>query len=998
MLKSCKSVSHWIVIKSNKFFQTKIIFMKDKNYFQYFFIGLSLVFTSTCLADNAADRAEVEALALLTTAPLVYGVDASGESTEVIETISAGDHKRIFFESLGYANRDDDASNDLVATRAHAWISIPATASPTNKVPAIVLVHGGGGEAFEDWASLWSARGYAAISIDTEGNTHDPNAQDPSDEKVRHSYSGPKRTGVFDEPDVVITDQFMYHASAVTILANSLLRDLNFVDETKIGVHGVSWGGVITSTVIGIDQRFAFAIPAYGCGHMWDAIGNWQTPISVAEDNFHYYREVWDSMLYLENATMPIMWFSWSNDSPFNIDCQANSYNKAPGTQMVSLVQGLGHGHVPTWNRAGPYDFANSVVNTGNSWCTQQSLVKNGNQVEVEFSSTRSLSGAVLIYANEMGRTSSMGGLNSEGGGVWLEETVDSFLETSPGVWTVTATLPAGTTAWFINVAATTDSPGLSARGNTIYVSSRLQDVVNVTQPSTVEFELKVGDTQVSSGASVTFSAINNLEVVSIDFVNETHVGAFSTTEEFLTGLLTNTEFEVVFDNSVAGLNVGEMATSVLRLTWVGLDNVTTSTIDIPLQATVHTPQDIIYDVTANWSSKSPNIVDHVIIRDDAIVTLDQDDVICSLSVGHGATDGELNIVQDFLLTVTDDLVVEDGSEIKISDGVFDYTNTGFNIDGSIVIDGGSLNAEGATIEGTGKLTVLSGSLNFFSVSSIDIAEIEISGGSVNFNTSGGNAQTKLGDNNTSNLTIIGSSPTVLFRIFQAQNNQVTDPIVNFVFDENGVSPIQVSLFMNLPLLTVNVDGSEYTGGEGEVVLMQAGNFATIQSAPQDYYSSGFIGKGLTATFEQDQVAGVLKLVLVNNVYGDWAAGESLAGEQVDFDADPDFDGVDNIFEFILGSDPLNLASASLPVNLIDSENLQFHYTRNTEANVITQQTVEYSYNLKDWFEIGVDSLNPEVTISTGSAANTEDVVVSLEALTPVDGKLFVRLKASLVE
>ena len=38
---------------------------------------------------------------------------------------------------------------------------------------------------------------------------------------------------------------------------------------------GVSWGGVITSTVMGIDSRFAFAIPTYGCGHMADAENHW---------------------------------------------------------------------------------------------------------------------------------------------------------------------------------------------------------------------------------------------------------------------------------------------------------------------------------------------------------------------------------------------------------------------------------------------------------------------------------------------------------------------------------------------------------------------------------------------------------------------------------------------------------------------------------------------------------------------------------------------------
>lgn len=40
---------------------------------------------------------------------------------------------------------------------------------PGEKVPGMVLVHGGGGTAFEDWVQLWVQRGYAAIAMDTCG-------------------------------------------------------------------------------------------------------------------------------------------------------------------------------------------------------------------------------------------------------------------------------------------------------------------------------------------------------------------------------------------------------------------------------------------------------------------------------------------------------------------------------------------------------------------------------------------------------------------------------------------------------------------------------------------------------------------------------------------------------------------------------------------------------------------------------------------------------------
>jgi len=52
-------------------------------------------------------------------------------------------------------------------TRVFAYYASPATLDPKTakgeRFPAVVLLHGGGGTAFRDWAKLWAKRGYAAI-------------------------------------------------------------------------------------------------------------------------------------------------------------------------------------------------------------------------------------------------------------------------------------------------------------------------------------------------------------------------------------------------------------------------------------------------------------------------------------------------------------------------------------------------------------------------------------------------------------------------------------------------------------------------------------------------------------------------------------------------------------------------------------------------------------------------------------------------------------------
>ncbi|WP_315854359.1 prolyl oligopeptidase family serine peptidase [Rubripirellula lacrimiformis] len=109
---------------------------------------------------------------------------------------------------------------------------------------------------------------------------------------------------MYADSDQPIADQWMYHAVADTVLANSLLRSLPEVDADRVGVMGISWGGIITSTVMGIDNRFAFAIPTYGCGSLSDAGNQYGRALG---DN-PIYQQVWDPMVRMDKASMPSLW------------------------------------------------------------------------------------------------------------------------------------------------------------------------------------------------------------------------------------------------------------------------------------------------------------------------------------------------------------------------------------------------------------------------------------------------------------------------------------------------------------------------------------------------------------------------------------------------------------------------------------------------------------------------------------------------------------------
>ncbi len=366
------------------------------------------------VASIAMDRVRILALANLTTPPTVQSADGFPPQDGM---------QAIFYDALPWKGNP---------TKVFAWLGLPK--NRTGKVPAVVLVHGGGGTAYTSWVKKWNEQGFAAISIAVEGQTDKRNPTNPGWQQ--HAWPGPQRNGIYNDSSLPLTDQWMYHAVADAVLANSLLRSLPEVDAEKIGIMGVSWGGVITSTVIGIDPRFAFAIPTYGCGHLFDADNRY----GVALSKNRLYREAWDPMVRMDLVKMPVLWFSWPKDQHFPLDSQAACYRAASGPHLLTLIPNMEHSHSSAWNPPDSYAFAKSVVTDGTPWCRQTGLEVVDSVVQVVFTSTKPLDRAVLITTSDTGFT---------GNRNWIES--PALIETRGGESIVTALLPVGTTAWFVN-------------------------------------------------------------------------------------------------------------------------------------------------------------------------------------------------------------------------------------------------------------------------------------------------------------------------------------------------------------------------------------------------------------------------------------------------------------------------------------------------------------------------------------------------------------------
>ncbi len=334
--------------------------------------------------------------------------------------------KGIFYDSLPYQGKP---------TKVFAWIGMPKV-KKSQKVPGIILVHGGQGTAFHHWVTLWNSRGYAAIAMDTCGGI--PDKYDPKKQRwTRHRFSGPKGWGQFELADRPPEDQWIWHATASVILAHSLLRSFDAVDASKIGITGVSWGGILTCIVAGLDNRLAFAAPVYGCGFL-KGDSRWNDKLNRAK-KYDAWLKRWDPALYLPQARIPFLWLNGTNDITFPLEATMKSYAETKGEKRLCLRVRMHHSHGPvSENPPEILDFAEAVTKKQKLPPRLKTGTRKGLAMVV-YDGSRKIVKAELNY--------------TRAAGYWTDRTWNTLpAEVTPKNRTASIQLPYATTAFFFNL------------------------------------------------------------------------------------------------------------------------------------------------------------------------------------------------------------------------------------------------------------------------------------------------------------------------------------------------------------------------------------------------------------------------------------------------------------------------------------------------------------------------------------------------------------------
>ncbi len=312
------------------------------------------------------------------------------DALKLTPTYTTGEKKgvveEIYYEGEPYRGKP---------TRIFAYLARPAEGK--GPYPAMLLVHGGGGKAFQDWAVHWAKRGYIALAMDTAGagpkGPQPDGGPDQTDETKFRNFS-----------DDEVRDMWTYHAIAAVLRGHSLLASLPEVDAKRIGITGISWGGYLTCIAAGVDERLKVAVPVYGCGFLGE--NSYWTDRSLAA-MLPEARERWlrlfDPSQYLGAVSCPILFLNGSNDFAYPMDSYRKSYRLVPpAIRQVCVVTNLPHGHI--WTFPEVDRFVDQVLLKSEPSPRLGEMRIAGEEVTATFAGPKPIKWAALNYTTDTGR------------------------------------------------------------------------------------------------------------------------------------------------------------------------------------------------------------------------------------------------------------------------------------------------------------------------------------------------------------------------------------------------------------------------------------------------------------------------------------------------------------------------------------------------------------------------------------------------------------------
>lgn len=322
---------------------------------------------------------------------LLWDLKALSKPPEVEWISQQGKVHTLLYKSVDYEGKP---------TQVFAYYTNPDLLSgienSKRKFPGVVLLHGGGGKAFKEWAEKWAADGYAAIAMDLSGNDGDgkklalAGADQQDDNKFQIIEAGN------------LKNVWTYHAVASAILAHSLLLNLPEVDASKTCLTGISWGGYLTCIVASLDNRFKAAAPVYGCGY-YDESDLFKVPVNrLSAANKQKWMQYFDPSSYMAFARPSFLFVNGNTDPFYNVVPYHKTYSLIDAARRTICIKpAMLHSHEHGWEPAEIKCFFESVVNRGSPLVKVIAVADDKTEIKLTYRAASALSVAEWYYTND---------------------------------------------------------------------------------------------------------------------------------------------------------------------------------------------------------------------------------------------------------------------------------------------------------------------------------------------------------------------------------------------------------------------------------------------------------------------------------------------------------------------------------------------------------------------------------------------------------------------
>jgi dienelactone hydrolase len=226
-----------------------------------------------------------------------------------------------------------------------------------------------------------------------------------------------------------VKNGWIYHAVANVIRGISALCSLPEVDASRVGVIGVSWGGILTCFVMSLDQRLRLAAPVYGFGFN-PLLG---IPPNPSEAERELVRANFEPGLYLPRCTIPVLWMTRTSEPYATLERMQQSYRAARGPRTLSVTVRPSHIEPQMadvgWERPEVYLFADSIFRGTAGLASITGMELLGHEVRIGYRSSVALQNAAIHWTTEVEKE-------------WAARQWQSAFATITGDTTVQADLP----------------------------------------------------------------------------------------------------------------------------------------------------------------------------------------------------------------------------------------------------------------------------------------------------------------------------------------------------------------------------------------------------------------------------------------------------------------------------------------------------------------------------------------------------------------------------